>query len=142
MELSKTSAHAALAVVYLANHPNEVVQGRQIAASLSIATDSALKILQTLAKRGLISSQLGRTGGYKLSRPADDITLLEIVEAIDGPITANVPIKTISSELAAGYKVLRNVCERSAELVRNELTNKTVANLLKGVEPQILVHVG
>lgn len=142
MELTKTSAHAALAVVYLAHHPNEIVQGRQVAASLSIATDSALKILQSLAKRGLIHSHLGRTGGYRLNRSPEAISLLEIVEAIDGPLEAEVPIKSMSSGLSVACEVLRVVCDRAAKQVREELSRATVADLLGGEESQILAQVG
>lgn len=63
MKLSKTSALAALAVAHLASYPADaVVQARQVAEYLNIPTDSALKILQTLTRRHVIDSRLGRGG--------------------------------------------------------------------------------
>lgn len=92
MKLSKTSAHAVLAVAYLAScKDNGVVQARQVAEHLSIQTDSALKILQVLAQHKLIDSRLGRSGGYQFTKLASEVTLLQIIEAVDGPVVSGIP---------------------------------------------------
>jgi Rrf2 family protein len=50
-----------------------------------------LQVLRTLVNEGLLKSTRGVDGGYRLSRPLSQITLLEIVEAIDGPIQPELP---------------------------------------------------
>ena len=57
---------------------------RDIAEKLDIPFPFLAKVVQTLARRDLISSHKGRGGGIALARPAGDVTLLEVVEAIDG----------------------------------------------------------
>ena len=59
MKLSKSSAQAVLAMAFLAEQPTgSVIQARQVGGHLGIPTDSALKILQVLARHGLLASQL------------------------------------------------------------------------------------
>jgi Rrf2 family protein len=57
---------------------------RDVAKDLDVPFPFLAKIMQQLAKQGLVNSQKGRGGGVQLARAAQDITLLEVVEAIDG----------------------------------------------------------
>ncbi|MEM9418673.1 MAG: Rrf2 family transcriptional regulator [Planctomycetota bacterium] len=138
MKLTKTSAQAALAMGYLAEQPEtRPTQARQVAEHLGIPTDSALKILQTLVRQQLLRSQLGRSGGYQMLVPPQHISLLQIVEAIDGPIGAELPIQTSAPELESPVALLHDVCVRSAEHMRRELSQVTVADLSVGEKPGV-----
>ena len=102
MKLTKTSAHAVLAMAYLSmQSDNGLVQARQVADQLGIPTDSALKILQTLARQGLIQSQLGRAGGYQLHRSAHEVTLLEVVDRAHGVFPAECPVPVMDDWVKA-----------------------------------------
>ncbi len=130
MKLTKTSAQAALAMGYLADRSEDrPTQARQVAEHLGIPTDSALKILQTLVRQQLLRSQLGRSGGYQMIAPAEHISLLQIVEAIDGPISAELPLHPTDDALARPLATLRETCARSAQQLRIELSRITVADL-------------
>lgn len=130
MKLSKASAQAALAMAFLATCPTgELVQARTIGEQLNIPTDSALKILQALSRRGLILSQLGRSGGYRMHRPAQAVTLLEIVEAIDGPICGDISLQIDGAPRCSRIDLLHDVCNRAAMTVRQRLAEITVADL-------------
>jgi Rrf2 family protein len=129
MHLSKTSALAALATAYLAHHPDTVVQARQVAAHLNIPTDSALKILQVLSRQRLIRSHLGRSGGYQLARAPELVSVLEIVEAIDGPIDSGTPLHAPAPELLSGLDHLQTLCREVAQQARQRLGAATVADL-------------
>jgi Rrf2 family protein len=130
MKLTKASAQAALAMAFLAERCGDgLVQTRQVAEHLSVPTDSALKILQALARQGLIRSQLGRAGGYALDRPADQITLLDVFEAIDGPITAAVPVSEQDPALAPAVQTLQRVADRAVAHIRAEWASTTIASL-------------
>jgi Rrf2 family protein len=133
MKLSKTSAHAALAMAFVARQPGgNPVQARQVAEHLGVPTDSALKVLQALSRTGLMQSQLGRGGGYRIERPPRQVTLLEIVEAIDGPIGGRLPLQLSGG---GGLDVLRDACEQAAASLRSELQRFTVADLIGGDAP-------
>jgi len=130
MKLTKTSAQAALAMAYLADQPEgRPTQARQVAQHLGIPTDSALKILQTLVRQQLLRSQLGRSGGYHMLVPAEHISLLQIIEAIDGPISAELPLHSAEDALIRPLETLAQACARSAEHLRFELSQITVATL-------------
>ena len=134
MKLSKTAAHAVLAVAHLAQSPSDApVQARHIAGHLAIPTDSALKILQALARQRLLRSRLGRNGGYWLDKAPDEVSLLQIVEAVDGPIRVQMPLgEGAPSARRAMARRLRRACEQATQRVRDEFAGITVASLLEG----------
>lgn len=81
------SCHYGLqAMFYIAVHSTDEknVDLKEIAEQQNIPKHFLSKILQLLVKNKLLVSMKGPTGGYKLNRPADEITLIEIVDAIDG----------------------------------------------------------
>ena len=84
MILSQAAKYGLRAVLYLAQHPTGPVLSRDIAQALEIPVHFLAKILQDLAKNGLLASYKGRGGGFELAWPTDEIWLLEIVKAIDG----------------------------------------------------------
>lgn len=139
MKLSKTSALAALAMTFLARQNNSTVtQARQVAEHLDIPLDSALKILQCLARHRLIDSQLGRGGGYRLTKTPDQVNLLQIVEAIDGPLDVGVSLYGPTDQLAASTNMLDTICHQVALRVRDQLAAVTVASLAgEPVVPQL-----
>ncbi|MEM9883121.1 MAG: Rrf2 family transcriptional regulator [Planctomycetota bacterium] len=132
MKLTKTSTQAALAMAFLSQQPeSRPVQARQVADHLGIPNDSALKVLQALARQRLLRSRLGRAGGYQMSRPASAVTLLEIIEAIDGPVHAELPLTADGPAFDHPLGLLADACRRSAECLREELGRQTVADLVE-----------
>ena len=72
------------AVLLAALPPTGVLSGRALAEFHGISESYLLKQLQALTRTGVFASTPGPTGGYRLARPAVDITVLDIVEAIEG----------------------------------------------------------
>ncbi|NUP89313.1 MAG: Rrf2 family transcriptional regulator [Candidatus Sumerlaeia bacterium] len=82
--LSKTSTHAAKALILLARLPEGAYAGAAaLAEEISAPRNYLGKMLQTLARSGLLVSQKGLNGGFRLARPAKKITLFDIVEPFD-----------------------------------------------------------
>ncbi len=87
-KLSKKTDYALIAVKHLATHAeNGSCSASDIAAAYGISTTLLAKVLQKLAKRGLVTARHGSSGGYKLVKPAREITALEVISAIDGPLS-------------------------------------------------------
>lgn len=84
--LSNTSRYAIRAVIYLAlnNEANAKIGIKQISQDLAIPTPFLGKILQTLAKHKMLASTKGPHGGFSIEKNAYDISLMDIVEIIDG----------------------------------------------------------
>ena len=85
MILSQASKYAVRAVLYLAKCEESPVLGKEIATELAAPAHFLAKILQSLAKQGLLHSYKGRGGGFSLARPATEITAVEVIQAIEGP---------------------------------------------------------
>jgi Rrf2 family protein len=87
MRLSSKGEYGLLALVDLALHANNgPVQVQQIARRQAVPKQYLDQLMLILKKAGLVESSRGRQGGYELARPAQEITLLEAVRALEGPI--------------------------------------------------------
>ncbi len=85
MIYSRSAEYAIRAFVNLAQVPNgKFVMVKQIAEQEGIPAHFLAKILQQLARKGLLRSSKGPTGGFSLRTPASEVTLVQIVEALDG----------------------------------------------------------
>ncbi len=85
MIYSRSAEYAIRAFVFLAQVPSgKYAMVKQIAEESDIPSHFLAKILQQLARQGFLRSSKGPTGGFTLRYAANDITLLQIVEAIDG----------------------------------------------------------
>ncbi len=83
LKLSKKTEYAILAMQYLAGNREEPVSAKEIANELSISFEFLSKSLQSLMKYGLVVSQQGIKGGYYLAKSPDEITIMEIIRAVD-----------------------------------------------------------
>ena len=84
--LSKKADYGLIALKHLARHTDESVSAREIATEYRIPAELLAKILQRLARKGLVVSQQGTHGGYVLARDPSKISIVDVVEALDGPI--------------------------------------------------------
>jgi Rrf2 family protein len=88
LRLSKKTDYALLALQHLASDgASGVASARAIAERFGIPLELLAKILQQLAHHGLVAAHKGIHGGYYLARPADAISIADVVEAINGPMT-------------------------------------------------------
>jgi FeS assembly SUF system regulator len=86
IRVSRLADYASVVMACLACHPGEVLPAAQIGEDTHLELPTVSKLLKRLAQAGLVDSFRGAAGGYRLARPAGDISLAEIVEALDGPI--------------------------------------------------------
>lgn len=90
MRLNQATDYAMRAVLYLSGLPyGQVVEAKLIAEEENIPIRFLLKILRLLTKDGIVDSHRGVNGGYALARHPSEITLLDVVEAVEGPIAIN-----------------------------------------------------
>jgi Rrf2 family protein len=90
MQLTMSREYAIRAMVYLAMQPyGAVAQIADISREWEIPETFLRKISTRLVKSGLISSRRGVGGGIQLARPAEEITLLDVIEAVEGKFYAN-----------------------------------------------------
>jgi Rrf2 family protein len=88
LRLSKKADYALLAMRHLAAQADrETVSAREVAEAYDIPPELLAKVLQRLVRTGLLESHQGIRGGYALARPAKTMTVADVIQAIDGPLT-------------------------------------------------------
>ncbi len=91
MQITRQADYALRAMLYLARMNSDMrAATSQIATEQQIPPSFLAKIISQLSIAGLINTSRGAKGGVSLSRPAEEISMLEVVEAIDGPINLNI----------------------------------------------------
>jgi Rrf2 family protein len=83
---TRRTDYAIRALVYLAREEGQMVTATTLSEEMTIPKGFLHQILPILQRSGLVTSRPGRTGGYLLARPSAEVTLLDIVEATEGPL--------------------------------------------------------
>src|SRR5215207_11005099 len=87
LRLSKKADYALMAMKHLATRPDAAsASAREIAEQYDIPIELMAKVLQRLARRGLVTSLQGTRGGYRLARETARISVADIIKAIEGPL--------------------------------------------------------
>lgn len=84
LELTRRADYAVRAMLALARQRHGLLSGRRIAAQMDIPPHFVTQVMGDLVAAGLIEARTGRSGGYRLAREADSISVLAIVEAVEG----------------------------------------------------------
>ena len=119
MQITRQADYAMRAVAYLSNlGPDRRAATSQIAEDQKIPPSFLAKIVSQLSVAGLLQTSRGARGGVSLARSPDEISFLEVVEAIDGPILLNECVADGSACTFGETCTLRPVfCDAQADLV-------------------------
>jgi Rrf2 family protein len=129
MRLTRASSYALHAVAYMAGQKKDLpTPSHIIAEKRGIPERFLLKVLKPLVSAQVLYSVKGPNGGYRLARPAQEISILEILEAIDGPIRGHAPISQVEPRNFLNRK-LEQICNESAEQVRKNLSKIKLSDL-------------
>lgn len=129
MELSCKCEYAVLALLLLGDHypQGEPLQIRQIAAQQHIPDRYLEQLLATLRRSGLVCSQRGARGGYLLAREPWKITLLEIINSIEG--RESQPETMLQTDLTAERAVVQELWQAADQAASTVLKNCTLQDL-------------
>jgi len=129
MKLTRASSYALHAVAHLASQKSDKpVASHTIAKERDIPDRFLLKVLKPLVNEGVLQSIKGPNGGYKLAKAPADITILEIVKAVDGDIRGHAPLLEEKGGLL--NKRLKRICDKAADAVRDCLEEYHVSDLI------------
>ena len=131
MKLTRASSYALHALAHMAAQaPGQPLASHHIAEARGIPERFLLKVLKPLVSAGVLRSVKGPNGGYRLARPATQVTVLEVIEAAEGPIRGLAP--STGAESAAKLDArLEEVCNEVAGLVRDRLGKVKLSDLNK-----------
>lgn len=86
IRISKMTDYALVILAFLTKEPEQFVQASDIAHNTKVNKPTTAKVLKLLAKNGLLESYRGATGGYKLNRAPEHISVADIIQILEGPV--------------------------------------------------------
>jgi Rrf2 family protein len=130
MKLSRASSYAVHGLAFLgAQAPDQPVPARVMGRKEDLPERFISKLLSHLERAHLVHSQKGPGGGYWLARPPSRISLLEIIDAIDGPIRGYAPIYGDKANQRLQGR-LQSICDQAAEQLRARLAKVRLSHLI------------
>lgn len=126
LQVSRKIDYGLRAMIFLASMPEgSIVPFREIARVMDIPQDFLAKILKTLVNGGLVQSVRGAHGGYRLGRQPRDVSFLDVIEAVEGPVRLNVCLTETGkdscglSPSCTMYSIWKQGQERMLEVYRS-----------------------
>ncbi|MBI1247713.1 Rrf2 family transcriptional regulator [bacterium] len=130
MKLSRTVAYALQATMQLAVSESDApVPCSQIAAKGEMPERFLLQVLRSLVNHGVLRSTRGVDGGYMLIRTPDEISLLDVIEAIEGPLDSKLPITASPDDPT--HQNLQQALKDVTATARTQLESIKIAHLIQ-----------
>ncbi len=135
LRLTKKADYGLMALKYLAEQASGGAQSaKDIAEAYHIPPQLLAKILQTLAKAGLLVSHAGTNGGYALARPAMEISAFEAIRAIDGPLFITSCITIHGACDLAGHCTIKEPLRKVNDSIKDLLSAIRIGDLVEAPE--------
>jgi Rrf2 family protein len=132
MRVSRSTGYALLAVGYIAKHQGDgVVLSQDISKQYDIPLEYLLKILQQLVRANVLRSKRGPRGGFSLAKSTNKITMLEIIEAVDGPLTGELNLTDHAGHEPYGVRA-EQTYNRAIAQAKGVFQKAKLSNLLSG----------
>ncbi|MHC4888125.1 MAG: RrF2 family transcriptional regulator [Planctomycetota bacterium] len=132
MKISRSTGYALLAVGYIAKHKDQkIILSQTISKEYDIPLEYLLKILQQLVRANVLRSKRGPRGGFSLARSTKKITMLQIVEAVDGPMVSQLDL----AEQTRGEKFsvrAEKIYEKAIAQSKSVFEKAKLSNLIEG----------
>jgi len=128
MQVTKAAEYAVLSALYLAK-AGQICDIGEIAESQKLSLSFTAKTIQKLAHAGILDAKRGRDGGYYLAKPAEEINLLEIIQAVEGPIAISDCLKESNSCDAENCR-LEPVWSQVQHIILEKLKSITLNDML------------
>ena len=131
MKISRSIGYALIAAGYVAmNCKDRAVLSSTIAKEYGIPLEYLLKILQQLVRAGVLRSKRGPRGGFTLAKPAEEISMLEVIESVDGPMISHLHLAELTKNAPFSTK-MEDTCRKAAEQTRTTYTNAKLSDMIK-----------
>jgi FeS assembly SUF system regulator len=133
LRVSRLTDYAAVVMTCLAAQPAEVLSAVQIAECTRLELPTVSKLMKLLGHAALVESFRGVNGGYRLARAPDDISLAQIVEAIEGPLGVTECSVGVGQCDRESYCTMRDNWQSINAAVDDALRARSLADVLKPV---------
>jgi FeS assembly SUF system regulator len=141
LKLSKKADYALIAVRHLATHRGAVCSesASDIAEAYGISAPLLAKVLQRLARHGLVTARHGSSGGYQLARPPREISALDVINAVDGPLVITSCVTNHGNCGQSSTCTVREPLRRVNESIAQVLRSVTISQMAEdSPEPELI----
>jgi len=129
LKISRLTDYGTMILVYLASRRDRLCPASDVAQDTKLALPTVQKLLKVLAKSDLVESVRGSDGGYRLARPAEQISAADILDALEGPLAiTECSADSSSCELEDSCNV-GSAWQRINTAIRNALADVSLAEL-------------
>jgi Rrf2 family protein len=135
VRVSAKADYAIRAAVELAAAGDGPVKGERIASAQEIPSNFLENILGDLRNAGIVASRRGADGGYWLARPATEITVADVIRAVDGPLANVRGVRSEQLTYQGSAEGLRDVWVAVRASLRGVLERVTLADIARGELP-------
>jgi len=130
MRVSRSTGYALLAAGYIAKHKEEgIILSQTISKKYKIPLEYLLKLLQQLVRANVLRSKRGPRGGFSMARTPSKISMLEIIEAVDGPMTSRLDLTELAPREKFSKKT-EQAYEKAIDQARNVFKKTKLSDLL------------
>ncbi|MCB1864595.1 MAG: SUF system Fe-S cluster assembly regulator [Chromatiales bacterium] len=129
LRLSKLTDYGTVVMTCLAQADGDVLRANEVADRTRLGGPTVSKLLKALAGGGLLDSFRGAHGGYRLARAASKITVVEIIDALEGPVALTECSETDGACAQAAHCSVRPNWQRINTAIRDALGQMTLADL-------------
>jgi Rrf2 family transcriptional regulator, iron-sulfur cluster assembly transcription factor len=132
MKLTRAGEYGIRFVLFLARQePGTVHNRREIAEAMAIPYQFLSKVANYLTKAGLVTVVQGARGGYRLARPKEEVTLLEVIETVEGPIFLNECLCGLNTCGFQSGCAVHQVWAKAQQGLKETLSSATFAELVR-----------
>ena len=129
--MKTTVTYALAAVAYITeNYQDGPVLSARISKKYDIPQEYLLRILQRLVKAQILISKRGQRGGFTLARDPKEITMLQIIEAVDGPLMKALPMTELAHNADFALK-MESICTKATEKEMDIYDKAKLSDMLK-----------
>ena len=129
LRLSKLTDYGTVIMTHMARQPARVFNATEVAGAIGVAVPTASKILKMLARQDVLQSLRGAHGGYMLARSPGEISVAEVIDAMEGPLGMTECSAAVGICAQEDSCALRANWQRVNQLIRHTLDNLTLAEM-------------
>ena len=131
MNLGMMESYGLIAIGYIAKQAEgSWVSAEEISKEFDIPNAVMVKVMQQYVRAGVLQSKRGPLGGFSLAKPAKEISLLEIIEAVDGPVKNSTEIAEMAKKQRFAVK-MEATCNKAADQAMAILEKAKLSDLVK-----------
>ncbi len=131
IRFGKLTDYAMLIMSHMAKEPHSILSATSLAEVASLSTPTVSKVLKMLAEAGLVSSIRGADGGYRLTRPAQAISLVDVIAAMEGEFAMTECCEKLDTCVINGKCLLRENWRKINSTIQSFLAELTILDMLE-----------